>query len=134
VRAVASAIGSTGPDWHRGSDHERGPDTEEHAEEETVEMKTWLMRLFGRERSDQLDCHEVGELLQQYLDHEIDEHRAQLIADHLDDCRRCGLEAETYERIKRTLAARRDEVSEESVERLREFGRGLIRGDEPSAP
>jgi hypothetical protein len=57
-----------------------------------------------------------------------------LIAAHLEDCRRCGLEAETYERIRQTLAERRPEVPDESVERLREFGRGLIRGEEPSAP
>lgn len=97
-------------------------------------MKTWLRKLFGRRSSEPLDCHAVGELLQQYLDHEIDEDRAWLIAAHLEDCRRCGLEAETYEQIKQTLAAQRTDVPEESVARLREFGRGLIRGEEPSAP
>jgi anti-sigma factor RsiW len=95
-------------------------------------MKNWLMKRLGRRPDEQLDCHAVGELLQQYLDDEIDEDRGRLIAAHLEDCRRCGLEAETYEQIKRTLATRRAEVPEESVERLREFGRGLIRGEEPS--
>jgi anti-sigma factor RsiW len=96
-------------------------------------MKTWLTKLFGRRAHGQLDCHAVGELLQQYLDDEIDERRAALIVAHLDDCRRCGLEAETYRRIKHTLAARRADVPEESVERLRQFGERLVRGEEPSA-
>ncbi len=95
---------------------------------------SWITRVFGRRRTEQLDCHAVGELLQQYLDHEIDEHRARLIASHLEACRRCGLEAETYEQIKRTLAVHRSDVPEASVERLRAFGRGLLRGQEPSAP
>lgn len=97
-------------------------------------MLNWLTTWFGRRPDEQLDCHAVGELLQHYLDDEIDEQRGRLIAAHLEDCRRCGLEAETYEHIKHTLAARRDDVPEDSVERLREFGRGLIRGEEPSAP
>ncbi|GIU89782.1 MAG: hypothetical protein KatS3mg010_0881 [Acidimicrobiia bacterium] len=52
------------------------------------------------------------------------------IAAHLEACRRCGLEAETYERIKSTLAAQRPEMPADSVERLREFGERLIRGDD----
>ncbi len=99
---------------------------------EDAGMKNWLMKLFGRGPGEQLDCHAVGELLQQYLDDEIDPKRGALIAAHLEDCRRCGLEADTYEQIKRTLASQRSDVPEESVERLREFGRSLIRGEEPS--
>jgi predicted anti-sigma-YlaC factor YlaD len=95
-------------------------------------MKTWLGKLFGRGANQQLDCHAVGELLQHYLDGEIDAERGALIHAHLEDCRRCGLEAETYEQIKHTLATRRADVPEDSVERLREFGLGLIRGEEPS--
>lgn len=95
-------------------------------------MKTWLTKLLGRVPGEQLDCATVGELLQQYLDHEIDEDRGRLIAAHLDDCRRCGLEAETYDRIKHSLAAQRADVPAESVERLRDFGLSLIRGQEPS--
>ncbi len=97
-------------------------------------MKNWLMKTFGRRPNDQLDCHTVGELLQQYLDDELDDVRSRLIAAHLEDCLRCGLEADTYEQIKRTLANRRAEVPEESIARLREFGRGLIHGEERSTP
>jgi len=84
-------------------------------------MKRGLARLFGRSSGDPMNCHEVGELLQHYLDGHIAADRARLIEAHLEDCRRCGLEAETYERIKASLATRRTTVSPESVERLREF-------------
>lgn len=79
-----------------------------------------------------MDCHEVGELLQHFLDGELDASRAARIAEHLDDCRRCGLEAEAYEQIKASLAARRPDVPAESLERLREFGRRLAPGEDAS--
>lgn len=93
-------------------------------------MKEWFSNLFGRNRS--MSCHQVGAVLQEYLDGDIDAERARRIEEHLEECRRCGLEAETYERIKSTLATQRPEVPEESVQRLREFGERLARGEEPS--
>ncbi|MEJ7800011.1 MAG: zf-HC2 domain-containing protein, partial [Ilumatobacter sp.] len=71
---------------------------------------------------------------QQYLDGHIDPDRARRIEAHLDECRRCGMEADTYERIKSTLAAQRPEVPAEAVDRLREFGERLARGEEPTPP
>lgn len=98
-------------------------------------MTTWISRWFGRRGSSgEMTCHEVGELLQRYLDDHLDDERARRIEEHLEDCRRCGLEAETYERIKATLAAHRPEVPAESVARLREFGERLLRGDVPTDP
>lgn len=91
-----------------------------------------LMRLLGRTPPGGIDCHQVGEVLQHYLDGEIDDERARQIELHLEDCRRCGMEAETYEHIKAVLAARRPEVPPESVERLRAFGERLARGDDPT--
>jgi anti-sigma factor (TIGR02949 family) len=89
------------------------------------------MRLFRRDRSAPMDCREVGRLLQRYLDGELDEHRSRRLAGHLEDCRRCGLEATTYEQIKATLAQRRGrDVPRESLERLTEFAYQLVRGDE----
>ena len=44
------------------------------------------------------------------------------------------MEAETYERIKSTLGARRPDVPAESVQRLREFGERLARGEEQITP
>lgn len=97
-------------------------------------MTNRFTKLFGRRSNGQLDCHAVGELLQQYLDHEIDDERGRLISAHLEDCRRCGLEADTYEHIKETLAAQRADVPQDSVDRLRDFSRGLIRGEDPAEP
>lgn len=96
-------------------------------------MRQWLTRLLGRrhdQQRDELDCHEVGELLQHYLDEHIDDERARLIELHLEDCRRCGLEAETYRRIKDSLAAQAPEVPQDAVARLRDFGERLARGEE----
>ncbi len=91
-------------------------------------MKAWMMKLMGRSPGG-IDCHEVGELLQQYLDGHIDLERAGRIEAHLEACRRCGLEADTYERIKATLASHRPEMPAESIDRLRSFGESLARGD-----
>ena len=60
-------------------------------------MKQWWKRSRRRSQDRPMDCHEVGALLQHYLDDELDERRAAGIAAHLEDCRRCGLEAEAYE-------------------------------------
>jgi anti-sigma factor (TIGR02949 family) len=97
-------------------------------------MRAWIRKLFGRDTNGPMDCHEVAQLLQHYLDGHIDAERARRIEAHLADCRRCGMEAETYERIKATLAAHRPEVPPESVARLREFAERLARGEEPSNP
>ncbi len=98
-------------------------------------MKQWLTRILGRDRGrrDELECHEVGELLQQYLDDHIDHERARLIEAHLEDCRRCGLEAATYRRIKDSLAAYAPNVPPDAVARLRDFGERLARGEESTS-
>lgn len=95
-------------------------------------IKAWMMRLLGRTPPGGIDCHEVAQVLQHYLDGHIDADRARRIEAHLEDCRRCGMEAETYARIKAALAAHRPEVPAESIARLREFAERLARGEEPS--
>ena len=97
-------------------------------------IKTWMMKLLGRTPPGGMSCHQVGELLQQYLDGQVDSDRAGRIEAHLDECRRCGMEADTYERIKATLAAQRSDVPAESLDRLREFGQRLARGEDPTTP
>lgn len=72
-----------------------------------------------------LSCPEVGRLLQRHLDGEIDELRARRIERHLEDCRRCGMTAETYSAIKRSLAEHRPAVPPETIDRLRAFGERL---------
>lgn len=95
-------------------------------------MKAWLARHLGRTTG--VDCHEVGVTLQRYLDGDIDGATARRIEAHLKSCLRCGLELEAYRRIKATLAAHRPEVPPESVQRLREFGERLARGELPVEP
>lgn len=89
------------------------------------------MRLLRRRADRPLDCRQVGRRLQRYLDGEFDELMAVRIVRHLEDCRRCGLEAAAYTAIKASLARQRS-PSDESVARLREFGERL-RGEGPPA-
>lgn len=96
-------------------------------------MKKWVMKLLGRMPPGGMDCHEVAVLLQHYLDGHIDAERARRIERHLEECRRCGMEAEAYERIKSTLAAHRLELPAESVDRLRVFAGRLADDEDPTA-
>jgi anti-sigma factor RsiW len=91
---------------------------------------SWKDRLRPSSRRP-MTCEEVGAWLQHYLDHELDERRSGRLAAHLEDCRRCGLEAETYERIKHSLADARSVVPTDAITRLREFGERIARGGEP---
>ncbi len=78
---------------------------------------------------EQLSCPEVGRLLQRYLDGELTAAaEIDALATHLDDCERCGLEAETYRHIKEALASRRPTTPSESIDRLRRFGEQLADG------
>ncbi len=94
----------------------------------------WIMKLFGRQAPGSMTCRHVGEVLQEYLDGYIDDERTSRIAAHLDECRRCGMEAEAYERIKATLATlatTRADLPADSLGRLRDFGERLARGESP---
>jgi hypothetical protein len=79
-------------------------------------MKWLLMRL---SRKAGMSCAQVMDLVQSYLDGELPDgpERDRLIA-HLEMCRPCGLEAETYERIKASLAG---SVPAAAVARLEQF-------------
>ena len=77
----------------------------------------------------QMSCRQVAKVLQSYLDHELDERAAAKVAAHLEDCRRCGLEAETYEELRAVLRRGPSGAADESVARLRDFGERLARGD-----
>jgi anti-sigma factor RsiW len=74
-------------------------------------------------------CRQVARVLQSYLDDQLDEVAAARVARHLEDCRRCGLEAATYVELKAALARRAGPVPEETVQRLRRFGEELTRED-----
>lgn len=76
-------------------------------------------------RSDEASCREVSRVLQAYLDGQVDELTVRRVARHLDACRRCGLEAEVYARIKDALGQMDRDVSSLPLARLREFARRL---------
>jgi anti-sigma factor RsiW len=83
-----------------------------------------IRRLRARRRP--LSCRAVGKLLQAYLDGEVPDTAALLVADHLDDCRRCGLEAETYRALVTALAQLSPPEDAERLERLRAFADELV--------
>ena len=92
------------------------------------------MRLASRLKSLQgpnrpADCHEVGTRLQQFLDDEVTDRRRDAIAAHLEDCRRCGLEADTYMAVKDSLRRGRRDVAPGTIDRLRTFSEQLRQPD-----
>ncbi|MDZ7675322.1 MAG: zf-HC2 domain-containing protein [Acidimicrobiales bacterium] len=77
-----------------------------------------------------LSCHQVGKILQSFLDAELDEITTDKVAEHLEDCRRCGMAADVYLEIKASLGRDAPAVPEESLPRLEEFARRLTAGEE----
>ena len=69
-----------------------------------------------------LTCREVGKLLQRYLDGETNAQATARVAEHLEDCRRCGLEADIYREIKAAVARQAPTLPETTLARLRRFG------------
>jgi anti-sigma factor RsiW len=73
-------------------------------------------------------CLRVARVLQSYLDGEVDDATSTMVAQHLEDCRRCGLEASTYRAIKTAITDPDPggaPVDAAAVERLRRFADGL---------
>lgn len=97
-----------------------------------TEKLSWWRRM--RPVSDVASCREVGRVLQSYLDGHVDELTARRVARHLEMCRRCGMEAETYAEIKRGLARRGGDVDPEAVARLRAFGARLVESSPEDPP
>ena len=75
-----------------------------------------------------LDSRHVAHLLQAYLESDLDQAAARRVAAHLEDCRRCGLEAATITKIRRALAGRY-QPAPESVARLQAFCESLLHGE-----
>jgi anti-sigma factor RsiW len=86
--------------------------------------------LFPKSRR-MMSCRRVGEVLQAYLDGEIDAITSSRVSHHLEDCRRCGMELGVYTEIKTSLARGGSTVDEAAVARLREFSERLRDGAEP---
>jgi len=75
-------------------------------------------------------CHRAARELQAYLDGEVDDRTWQLVAAHLEECRRCGLEVDAYAAIKVAVAGRGGaepvgELDPAVLARLDRFVRGL---------
>lgn len=66
-------------------------------------------------------CRQVMRYLSAYLDGEVSLAMAARIGAHLDDCRRCGLDADVYLAIKHSLARADRDVDELAVHRLQDF-------------
>lgn len=79
-----------------------------------------------------MHCLRVALRLQRYLDGEVDEVTARRIAAHLEECGKCGMEAETYRQVKEALA-RGEPPSDDALGRVRGFAEALARGDLPAA-
>lgn len=78
-----------------------------------------------------LSCEQVAEVLQSFLDQEVEPDTVVRIGAHLDQCRRCGMEADVYLEIKRSLARSTPAVPELALVRLRHFGERLGAGVGP---
>ena len=86
-------------------------------------MTTEPRRFWGTR--DMAGCMEVMRVLQSYLDGQTDEVTTRRVANHLDACRRCGLEATTYREIKAALTRTGAALDPSAVERLRSYAAGL---------
>lgn len=77
-----------------------------------------------------VSCHRVRQLVQAYLDGELHGPEVDKLATHLHRCKRCGVEADSYRRIKAALGA---PVPAPALDRLREFARSVPTNENPAA-
>jgi anti-sigma factor RsiW len=73
-------------------------------------------------------CVRVAAVLQSFLDDELDADQTMQVLNHLDECRACGLEADTYRELKLALR-RHGRPDPEMIDRLRVFADRLIQGE-----
>jgi len=84
-----------------------------------------ITRRWYRRQGKEASCREVGQVLQSYLDGDVEAGFTEKIEAHLERCRDCGLERETYQQIKNSLARQSPSVDSKAIDRLREFGSKL---------
>lgn len=78
-----------------------------------------MMRFLRRPpRPGGLSCAQVADLVQSFLDDELTETTGAKLAEHLDQCERCGIEADVYRRIKAALSG---VAPSAAVDRLQAF-------------
>jgi anti-sigma factor RsiW len=66
-------------------------------------------------------CHEVGAVLQAYLDGELGPQDAELVAEHLEHCERCQIEARTVDRVVAVIRRQRPDLEADALSRLERF-------------
>lgn len=77
-------------------------------------------------------CLRTSRGLQRYLDGELDDiPAAARVAEHLEECRRCGLHAATYRAIKQALRSGNRDVDDLALRRLRAFSHALAESEGP---
>lgn len=82
-------------------------------------IRALLQRLLGRRRA--LNCDQVMEVLQSYLDGETDAETVRRVSTHLDACADCFHESAVYRRIKASLANPAEGVDPAILARLEQF-------------
>ena len=80
-------------------------------------------RLVGDD--DVTSCLQTRRVLQSFLDGEAEPQLTQRIARHLDACRACGLESQTYSAIKASLHTQAASPTVETLSRLTAFAASL---------
>lgn len=87
-----------------------------------------ISKLLNRFRSGP-SCDEIMEVLQSYLDGEVDAETARKVAGHLEICTDCDSESEIFRSIKTSLANSAAPVDPEVLASLRAFSDRLVAGE-----
>jgi hypothetical protein len=80
------------------------------------------------------ECHQVGSVLQAYLDGELGPEDAELVAEHLKHCQRCGIEAATVTNVIDAIKRQRPDLDPEPLDRLTRFVDDLPADGPPRRP
>ena len=80
------------------------------------------------------ECHEVGAVLQSYLDGELGPEDAERVAEHLEHCARCEIEVEKVTKVVEAIRRQRPDLEPDVVARMEDFVDELTSGDEPGTP
>jgi len=80
-----------------------------------------------RSTPDRTSCVQTLKLVQSFIDGRLERPTADRVASHLEQCRRCGLEAHTYRRIKKSLAGQ-GPVDQAALARLSAYADELAGG------
>jgi hypothetical protein len=72
---------------------------------------------------DRMECMRIRRVLQSFLDGELDDAQREWVAAHLEACRRCGLDAATYESLRTRLSgfSQSADADREAIARLERF-------------